>query len=133
MNNAAKEKKAFKEIEERFDPIEEENPTGLDHLEGEIAKVEPKAPSIRGNLKLINELVKTVFLLKEQIEIAHERLDILRERINTTPDPSDERTDNIEKCIAKMAHYNGGNGSRICKEFGIEVYEVKLKDMSRFS
>lgn len=38
------------------------------------------------------------------------------------------RIDNLEKCLAKMAHYNGGNNQRILKEFGIELYTLTKSD-----
>ncbi len=85
-----------------------------------------KAPSIRGNLKLIKELTDRL----NRLTITRTNPDLENEVANKN---LSQRITNIEKCIAKMAHYNGGNSPRICKEFGIENYEVKLKDMSKFA
>lgn len=113
----------------------------------------PKAPSIRGNLKLINKLIRTVVeeesrrialgdSIKESIDLINGKIGQLEVKFSIleTNEPKDkmlvvdaDRVTNLEKCIAKMAHYTGGNNPRICKEFGIENYEVKLKDMSKFA
>lgn len=124
----------------------EDKPTGLASLNGETVKVKAdgiakeeiskerltqeekliipsKNPSIRGNLKLINELLETV----EHLDL---RIDILKDSSQSN---YEERLVNIENCLAKMAHYNGGNNLRILKEFKIEEYKVQPKDMSRFA
>ncbi len=115
----------------------------------EITEEISKAPSIRGNLKLIKELTKriseseifidrTLKELCEKVGLCQEALLRSDDRIDNLSLPQTKpvfntKLENIEKCIAKMAHYNGGNSPRICTEFGIEEYKVKLKDMSRFS
>lgn len=42
-----------------------------------------------------------------------------------------KRLAELEEFLGKMAHYQGGNIPKLCVEFGIKVYEVQLKDMSR--
>ena len=42
-----------------------------------------------------------------------------------------ERIDRLERCIGKMAHYNGGNNGKICKEFAIPQWTPERKDMTR--
>lgn len=43
----------------------------------------------------------------------------------------ESRINNLEACIAKMAHYNGGNNQKICREFGIELWTPDKKSMSK--
>lgn len=43
-----------------------------------------------------------------------------------------DRLTNLEAFLGKMAHQVGGNVPRVCKEFGIKVYEPQAKDMSRY-
>lgn len=51
----------------------------------------------------------------------------------TEPNTADllDRIENLEKCLSKMAHYNGGNNPRILKEFGIAEYQLQPLDMRR--
>ena len=43
-----------------------------------------------------------------------------------------QRIVNLESCIAKMAHYNGGNNPKICREFGIEPWSPDKKSMTKY-
>lgn len=40
--------------------------------------------------------------------------------------------DKLERCIAKMAHYQGGSIPRILKEFDIEEWSPDKSDMRKF-
>lgn len=44
----------------------------------------------------------------------------------------EDRVKRLEEVICKMAHYNGGNNPRICREAGLEPYQPNKKDMGRF-
>lgn len=43
-----------------------------------------------------------------------------------------KRLDNLEKIVAKFAHFGGGSFGTICREFGIEPYSPNKKDMSKW-
>lgn len=110
-------------------------------IEETTAEEKPKAASIRGNLKLIKELRADIDNLLAHISLNEIKNNELNEEINELSSTEylpntnirfNTKLENIEKCIAKMAHYNGGNSPRICREFGIAEYKVKLKDMSKF-
>jgi len=47
-------------------------------------------------------------------------------------DVLNERIAKLEACIGKMAHFNGGNNPKICKEFGVEVWNPDQKSMTKY-
>jgi len=96
----------------------------------QTSNIEPivKAPSIKGHEKKIKEI--------------NVRLDALESKAPTTNHANQSeltdstltgRIERLEQCIAKMAHFNGGANERILREFGIDTYTLKAKDMSRMA
>lgn len=72
--------------------------------------------------------------MTDEVKVTH-NIPSLNKRItaleNQSQDDQSERIKNLECCIAKMAHYNGGANERILREHGINPYLLQQKDMSR--
>jgi len=44
----------------------------------------------------------------------------------------EDRVDRIEAVLGKLAHFYGGGGPRVLREFGLDVYEPTKDDMKKF-
>ena len=42
------------------------------------------------------------------------------------------KVENIEKCLAKMAHYQGGAIPRVLREFGLAEWSPDKSDMKKY-
>ena len=60
-------------------------------------------------------------MIEQDTEHQHSEIEILAKRVIA-----------LEGCIAKMAHYNGGNNPKICREHGIVPWSPDKAAMTKY-